>query len=67
MHLDGLTESQITELNIPTATPLCYELDENMKPIPQKGAIAPLSGRYIGNLEEIKSRIDGVKHQTKQW
>jgi 2,3-bisphosphoglycerate-dependent phosphoglycerate mutase len=65
MHLDQIGEDEITELNIPTATPLCYELDENMKPIPQEGSIAPLSGRYIGNLEEIKARIDGVKNQTK--
>ena len=42
MHLDGISESEITELNIPTATPLCYELDEDMKPIPHADAIAPL-------------------------
>jgi 2,3-bisphosphoglycerate-dependent phosphoglycerate mutase len=65
MHLDQLSESQITDLNIPTATPLCYVLDENLKPIPQEGAIAPLTGKYIGNLAEIKARIDGVKNQTK--
>jgi len=65
MHLDGVSESEITGLNIPTATPLCYELDENMKPIPQEGAMAPLSARYIGNQAEIRARIEGVKNQTK--
>jgi 2,3-bisphosphoglycerate-dependent phosphoglycerate mutase len=64
-HLDGISESTIAELNIPTGTPLVYQLDENLKPIPQKGAIAPLQGRYLGNQEAIRARIEGVKNQTK--
>ena len=55
----------IAELNIPTGTPLVYELDEDLKPIPQAGAIAPLQGRYLGDQEAIKARIEGVKNQTK--
>ena len=31
----------------------------------QDDAIAPLTGRYLGNQEEIKARIEGVKNQTK--
>ena len=62
-YLDNISESVITELNIPTAVPLVYELDANLKPIPQKDALAPLSGRYLGNQEEIKARILGVKVQ----
>eukprot|EP01036_Dinobryon_divergens_P026557 gene26557-35225_t len=64
-YLDGLSEEVVSELNIPTAVPLVYELDENLKPIKQKDAIAPLSGRYLGNQEEIAARILGVKNQTK--
>ena len=33
MYLDRVTESEITELNIPTAIPLVYELDHSLKPI----------------------------------
>jgi 2,3-bisphosphoglycerate-dependent phosphoglycerate mutase len=33
MYLDHVSESEITELNIPTAIPLVYELDGNLKPI----------------------------------
>lgn len=40
---------------------LFSQLDENMKPIPHPDAIAPLQGRYLGNQEEIRSRIAGVK------
>jgi 2,3-bisphosphoglycerate-dependent phosphoglycerate mutase len=42
-----------------------YELDDDMKPIPQAGAIAPLQGRYLGDQEKILARIEGVKNQTK--
>lgn len=60
-HLDGIDEGTIAELNIPTGTPLVYELDDSLKPIPQPGAIAPLQGRYLGDQEAIKARIEGVK------
>jgi len=65
MHLDGISEDDITELNIPTAIPLVYELDDDMKPIPHADGIAPVTGRYVGNQEAIRARIEGVKNQTK--
>jgi len=32
-HLDGINDSEIAELNIPTGIPLVYELDVELKPI----------------------------------
>eukprot|EP00566_Odontella_aurita_P037544 CAMPEP_0113539650 /NCGR_PEP_ID=MMETSP0015_2-20120614/8044_1 /TAXON_ID=2838 /ORGANISM="Odontella" /LENGTH=283 /DNA_ID=CAMNT_0000439369 /DNA_START=698 /DNA_END=1549 /DNA_ORIENTATION=+ /assembly_acc=CAM_ASM_000160 len=64
-HLDGIDESTIAELNIPTGTPLVYELDDDMKVIPHPDGIAPLRGKYLGDLEAVKARIEGVKNQTK--
>jgi 2,3-bisphosphoglycerate-dependent phosphoglycerate mutase len=32
-HLDGLSEEDILELDIPTGVPLVYELDEKLKPV----------------------------------
>lgn len=64
-HLDNIPEDSITGLNIPTGVPLVYDLDENFKPVPHADAIAPLTGRYVGNQEEIKARIAGVANQTK--
>jgi 2,3-bisphosphoglycerate-dependent phosphoglycerate mutase len=32
-HLDGISDDDIAELNIPTGIPLVYTLDENFKPI----------------------------------
>jgi len=64
-HLDGIDESEISDLNIPTGTPLVYELDDDLKPIPQEGAFSPLQGRYLGDQDAIRARIEGVKNQTK--
>ena len=64
-HLDNIDEATISELNIPTGTPLVYELDDNLKVIPQAGAIPPLQGRYLGDQDAIRARIEGVKNQTK--
>ena len=64
-HLDDIDESTIAELNIPTGAPLVYELDDDLSVIPQEGALAPLQGRYLGDQEAIRARIEGVKNQTK--
>jgi len=34
-HLDGISDADIAELNIPTGNPLVYELDEHMAPMEQ--------------------------------
>jgi 2,3-bisphosphoglycerate-dependent phosphoglycerate mutase len=39
-HLDGISDEDIAELNIPTGIPLVYELDEHFKPI-------QIGGRYL--------------------
>ena len=64
-YLDGISNDDITELNIPTATPLLYTLDADMRPIPDADAIAPLQGKYLGDVDAIRARIEGVKNQTK--
>jgi 2,3-bisphosphoglycerate-dependent phosphoglycerate mutase len=65
--LDGISAQEITELNIPTAAPLVYHLDRDLRPV-SKGhplAMKPLSGFYLGDQEHIKARIGGVAAQTK--
>ena len=64
-HLDGISEDEITGLNIPTGVPLVYELDENLKVIPNPNAIKPLQGLYLGDLVDVRARIEGVANQTK--
>lgn len=44
--------------------PLVYQLDDDMKPIPQEGAVAPLSGRYLGDPEKLAAEIAAVAAQA---
>ena len=36
-HLDGISDADIAELNIPTGMPLVYELDERFRPLTPGG------------------------------
>ncbi|EKT61793.1 2,3-diphosphoglycerate-dependent phosphoglycerate mutase [Providencia burhodogranariea] len=55
-YLDNLGEEEILNLNIPTAVPLVYEFDENMKPIKHY---------YLGNQDEIAAKQAAVANQGK--
>jgi len=64
--LEGISDDVIPGLEIPTGTPLVYELDKDLKPIASALAVAPLtSGRYLGDAEAIKAAAEAVKNQTK--
>lgn len=63
-HLDGISEAEICELNVPTGVPLIYDLDADMKPVPHPDAIKPLQGHYLGDQEAIRAKILGVAAQT---
>ena len=55
-YLDNVSESEITELNIPTGLPLVYELDEHLKPIKHY---------YLGDPEEAAKKAAAVANQGK--
>jgi len=55
-HLDKIPDDEIVELNIPTGTPLVYELDEKL---------IPLNHYYLGNAEEIARKAAAVANQAK--
>jgi len=64
--LEGIPDDVIPGLEIPTATPLVYELDKDLKPIATDKAVAPLkSGRYLGDAAKIAAAAEAVKNQTK--
>ena len=54
-HLDGISDQDIPELNIPTGIPLVYELDGDLK---------PRASRYLGDPEDAKARADAVARQA---
>jgi 2,3-bisphosphoglycerate-dependent phosphoglycerate mutase len=50
-YLDGLSETQIALLNIPTGYPLVYDLDEAQRPIRRE---------YLGHPADVKAAADSV-------
>jgi len=55
MYLDGLSESAVVELNIPTGIPLVYELDDDLRPIKHF---------YLGDPEAAAAAARRVAAQT---
>jgi 2,3-bisphosphoglycerate-dependent phosphoglycerate mutase len=55
-YLDNISDNDIVNLNIPTAMPLVYELDENLKPI---------KSYYLGDPEVVKKAMESVANQGK--
>jgi len=65
-YLEDIPDDVIPGLEIPTGTPLVYELDADLKPKPTDQAVEPLKcGRYLGDAEAIKAAAEAVKNQTK--
>ncbi|TMC13845.1 MAG: phosphoglyceromutase [Chloroflexi bacterium] len=57
-HLDGISEEDIAELNLPTGIPLVYELDGDMRPL-RRG------GDYLDPVAAAAS-IEAVKNQGRR-
>ena len=55
-YLENIPENEITELNIPTAVPLVYELTDDLKPIRRY---------YLGNQDEVNAKMHAVANQGK--
>ncbi len=55
-HLDGVSDQDIVELNIPTGIPLVYELDDDLR---------PLRHFYLGDEEAIRAAAAAVAAQGK--
>jgi 2,3-bisphosphoglycerate-dependent phosphoglycerate mutase len=55
-YLDNVSEQDIVGLNIPTGTPLVYELDDELK---------PLRHYYLGDQEKIAAAVNAVAAQGK--
>lgn len=50
---------------VQTGVPLIYELDKKtLKPIKHPESIDPLSARYLGDVADLRARIEKVKNQT---
>ena len=54
-YLDGISDEDIVELNIPTGIPLVYELDADLR---------PLRSRYLGDADAAKRAAEAVASQA---
>lgn len=55
-YLDGVSDEEITKLNIPTGLPLVYELDDDLK---------PLRHYYLGDQDAAAKAAEAVANQAK--
>ena len=55
--LDGISDEDIPDLNIPTGIPLVYELDAALKPI---------GSRYLGDPEAARKAAEAVARQASR-
>lgn len=56
-HLEGISDDDIIDVNIPTGMPLVFELDGNYKATKKY---------YLGDPEEVKAAMDAVANQGKK-
>jgi len=56
-HLDGLSDEEITDLNIPTGIPLVYELNDDL---------SPLRHYYLGDPDKVKRATQVVAAQLEK-
>ncbi len=56
--LDGMSDADIVEFNIPTGVPIQYELDDNLKPKQPR--------KFLGDPEAIKAAAEAVAKQTEK-
>lgn len=54
-HLEGISDEEIVELNIPTGAPRLYELDANL---------GVVSAGYLGDAGDIAARAEAVARQA---
>jgi 2,3-bisphosphoglycerate-dependent phosphoglycerate mutase len=54
-HLDGLTDAEVVDLNIPTGVPLVYQLD---------GDLQKVSSEYLGDPEAVEAAVAAVARQA---
>jgi len=55
-YLDGIGDQEIVELNVPTGTPLVYELDDQLR---------PLRSYYLGDPEAVAAAARAVAEQGR--
>ena len=61
-HLDGISDDDIAELNLPTGVPIRYELGDDFAPA---RARLPVEERYLGDVEAARAAAEAVARQAE--
>ena len=56
-YLDGMSDEEITKVNIPTGVPLVYTFDDSMSVV---------SKRYLGDADAVAAKQKAVSEQGKK-
>ena len=56
-YAERISDTEIADLNIPTAIPLVYELEDDMKPIRRY---------YLGDQESVMKAAESVAKQAER-
>lgn len=59
-HLDGISDEDIPELNIPTGVPLRYELGDDLRPLRD----IPVTERYLMDEAAVRAKAEAVAKQA---
>ena len=58
-HLDGISDDEITNLELPTGVPIVYRLDDQLRPtVP--------GGQWLGDPEAVKAAAEAVRRQGQR-
>jgi 2,3-bisphosphoglycerate-dependent phosphoglycerate mutase len=66
-HLEGISDADISALNIPTGIPLVYHLadDDPCRPLDPADATTGLRGRYLGDPDAVARAAQAVANQGR--
>lgn len=59
-HLDGISDADIAELNLPTGVPIHYVLGDDLAPVEQLDIVE----RFLGDAEAAKAAAEAVARQA---
>ena len=59
-HLDGISDDDIVELNLPTGVPIRYELGDDFRPLSDMDVL----DRVVGDVEAARSAAAAVSNQA---
>jgi len=59
-HLQGISDEEIPQLNIPTGVPLLYELGDDLAPVDERS----VDDRYLADPDEVRARAEAVARQA---